>query len=205
MQPERYGLSGARQTREMSNRRWMVVLAALAVAGCAGDDDGGQPAATSAPSSTTSSADLAESGPAFAVEPGTAVVEAGGERFEFVVFECLVGTDGGGPTRRLALSGSDTEPYLEADRYLSVNILVSKVVDGHEEHVIEIFSIDGSLALGAADFQTPSRGGPAPGDWIHHDTDAGVVFGSGFELRSTSADDATVLEDGVLVADCPAD
>ncbi len=104
---------------------------------------------------------------------------------------------------RLALSASNTEPYLDADRFLDVNVLVSQVVDGHEEHVIEIFSTDGSVDIGADDLQLPSRGGPAPDDWIRHDADAGAVFGAGFELQSTSPDDDTVLEDGVLVADCP--
>ncbi len=208
MRLERYGFPDARQTRIMANVRWLAgALTMVAVVAACGN--GNEAASTEAPA--PSDEPLSEDpppddpepvGPAFEVGAGTAVVEAGGERFEFVVFQCLVGDDAG-PTRRVALSASDTEPYLDAGRFLNVNVLVSSVIDGHEEHVIEIFSVDDTLDVGAADLQLPSRGGPAPDDWVHVDGAAGVVYGSGFELQSTSPDDDTSFGDGVLVADCP--
>lgn len=183
--------------------QWVLIAAVLAsLAGCVGGDGRSAAEPGTAEASQTSTTAVVD-GPPFDVDPGVAVVLAGDVRYEFVVFECLVGDETGSPVRRLALSASDTEPFLEADRFLSVDILVSQVIDGHEEHVISIFDADGSFDVGAADLATPSRGGPAPDDWIEHDPLAHVVYGEGFELRSTTLDDDTVLTDGVLVADCP--
>ena len=174
-----------------------VVLVLLLATACSSDDDDGggsaQPEATSGSSTSSASADID-------VEPGTAVVEAGGERWVYVVYECLVGAETGSPNRRLALSASATEPFLESDDVLNVDILVSQAT-GTEEHVITLSRMR-AANLGAADVGAPSRGGPAPDDWIEIDEQAGVVRGEGFELRATDGSGPSYA-DGRLVADCP--
>ena len=172
-------------------RAAIALLVVVIVGACSSDGDGGPaPQAESASASTTR----------VDVEPGTAVVVAGGERWEYVVHECLVGADTGSPNRRLALSASATEPFLESDDVLNVDILVSQAT-GTEEHVITLTRMR-HADLGAADVSTPSRGGPAPDDWIEIDEDAAVVHGGGFELRATDGSGESYA-DGRLVADCP--
>ena len=168
----------------------LVVLVACS----SGDDDDERAVAEDAPvSSTTASA------PPPDLEAGRAIVEAGGERFTFILHECLVGEETGSPNRRLALSASTTEPFLEADEVLNVDILVSTAT-GAEDHVIAITRRD-RPTLGAADSSMPSRGGPAPDDWITVDAEAGVVSGAGFELRAIDGA-GEPLADGTLIADC---
>lgn len=139
--------------------------------------------------------------PAVDVAPGTAVVEAGGERFTFIVFQCLIGSETGSPARRLALSASETVPFLESAVVLNVDVLVSSR-SGTEDHAITITRDEGP-DLGAADAGGPARGGPAPDDWIEVDEQRRTVRGSGFELRATDLSGAS-LPGGRLVADCPA-
>ena len=137
-----------------------------------------------------------------AVEPGRAIVEAGDERWEFVVSECLVGEEQtGSPYGGLILAASATEPLLESDLVLNVRILVSAAIAGHEEHVISITTPLDRPDLGAADVNVPSRGGPAPDDWI--EIGDGVVTGSGFELAEIEVGGRR-FPSGTLVADCPA-
>ena len=169
----------------------IALLVLLLVASCSSDDGG--PSQPEAASGSTSSSSVD-------VEPGTAVVEAGGERWVYLVYECLVGADTGSPNRRLALSASATEPFLESDDVLNVDILVSRAT-GTEEHVITL-TRTGDTNLGAADVAMPSRGGPAPEDWIEIDEHAGVVHGGGFELRATDGSGQS-FAGGRLVADCP--
>jgi hypothetical protein len=171
----------------------IALLVLLLAASCSSDDGG--PSQPEAASGSTSSVDID-----LDVEPGTAVVEAGGERWVYLVYECLVGADTGSPNRRLALSASATEPFLESDDVLNVDILVGQAT-GTEEHVITL-TRTGVTNLGAADVAMPSRGGPAPDDWIEIDEEAGVVHGRGFELRATDGSGES-FADGRLVADCP--
>lgn len=179
-----------------------ALVVALSLAACGGDDasvDGVSATTTTAPTATTTGP-AGSDDPWPEVEPGLAIVTAGDERFEFVVFECRIGDETGSPQRRLALSGSLTEPFLEADVVLNVDLLVSRF--GPEEHVITITRFDGT-DLGAADLATPSRGGPAPDDWIELDEDLRSVRGRGFQLAPTEVPGGDPMPPGVLVADCP--
>lgn len=183
--------------------RLLFALAATSlVAGCGGSADevptdttatGGRGPATT----STAPAELA-------VQPGRAVVVAGDERFDLIVFECLVGEATGAPARRLALSASATEPFLDASVVLNVDILVSQHVAGLEEHRITITRRDGAPDLAASDSPRPGAGGPAPDDWIEVDEAAGVVRGGGFRLGATDGS-AQPLPAGTLVADCSDD
>lgn len=167
-----------------------LLVAAGVLAGACGDDDEG--------AATTTTEDAPDA--SLEVQDGQAIVEAGGERFEFIVHECLVGEETGSPTRRLALSASQTEPFLEADVVLNVDILVSQAVPPQEQHTITITRFDG-VDLASTDFRKPAGGGLAPDDWI--EVGDGLVTGSGFELRAEDLDrDDAVLADGKLVADC---
>ena len=195
-----------------SVRRILCVLGAVAfAAGACGDGGDPAPAATQdasrssqapAASPAPTPATDAASPPSADVVPGRAIVEAGGDRWEFTVDSCLVGHDQtGSPYSRLSLSGSLAGAGDGADApFLSASILVSRVAPGHEEHVISIHRPD-DPSLGAADVQVPSRGGPAPDDWI--EIGDGVVTGAGFELWEIEIGGRR-LPPGTLVADCPA-
>lgn len=136
-----------------------------------------------------------------AVQPGRAIVVAGDERFDLIVFECLVGAETGSPARRLALSASATEPFLDANVVLNVDVLVSQLAPMLEEHRITITRRDGTPDLAANDTPRPGAGGPAPEDWITVDERAGLVRGTGFQLAATDGS-APPLPSGTLVADC---
>ena len=181
-------------------RAWLCVAAALLSIPACGSDDGEETAAPRSEESSTTSSSVDASSPPPDVEPGHAVVEAGGQRLTFIVFDCLVGDETGAPNRRLALSASNTEPFAEASEVLNVDILVSRAT-GQEEHIIAITRRD-RASLGASDTPTPSRGGRAPDDWIEVDEENGAVHGDGFELRATDGS-GDVLPAGRLVADCP--
>lgn len=182
----------------------LAVLAGLSA--CGDDADPVEPASTS-PSEPDRAAEShgdperAPAAAASAVDPGTAVVEAGGERFEFVLDECAVGEEQtGSPYARVRLTGNLADSGGGADGFLNVSILVSRVLPGHEEHVITITRLE-APSLGAADVNVPSRGGPAPDDWI--EVGDGVVTGAGFELREIEPGGRT-YPGGTLVADCTA-
>lgn len=179
-----------------------AAVSVLAVACTSGND---APRTPESPRPTASTASTPSTAPGATglendVVPGTAVVTVGGERHAFVVFECLIGAETGSPNRRLALSASETEPFPEADVVLNVDVLVSSRT-GTEDHLISILGFKGS-DVGAGDVATPSRGGPAPDDWIHVDEVGRVIRGSGFELRATDPTAASHPA-GTLVADCP--
>ena len=174
-----------------------------AVAACGGDGNGSAPPPAATGKATTTTAAVittTPSRPAVEVAPGTAVVEAGEERFTFIVFQCLIGAETGSPGRRLALSAGDSEPFPESAVVLNVDILVSARF-GTEDHVITIARDDGP-DLGAADAGGPARGGPAGDDWIEVDEERRTVQGSRFELRATDGSGLS-LPSGRLVADCP--
>lgn len=188
----------------MGPLRSLAPVAALALLGSCGDGDPtGTTAGSAPPAPTSTTATTRAEPPAAGPVDGRAVVVAGDQRFEFVVEDCLVGEEQTGtPYQRLSVHGSETVPYAEAQVFLAVRILVSQVVAGHEEHLIEITRMQGE-DLGAADVAVPSRGGPAPDDWI--EVGDGAVTGSGFRLRSTGDPVAEPLPAGDLVVDCPED
>lgn len=183
----------------MSGGQRFAVAAACIVVGCGERADEVSPdtasrSGTDPATTSTAPADLA-------VQPGRAIVVAGDERFDLIVFECLVGEETGSPARRLALSASATEPFLDAKVVLNVDVLVSQQAAGLEEHRITITRHDGTPDLAANDTPRPGAGGPAPDDWINVDESAGVVRGTGFQLAATDGS-APPLPSGTLVADC---
>lgn len=182
----------------------LLAAGAVVAGGCGSGGGGAGPAtSTSASMGPVNTRASATTGPSITgVLPGKAVVTAGDQRWEFIVHDCLLGEETGSPNRRLALSASDTEPFLDAGLVLNVDILVSQRVPGVEEHVISITDAGPDRPdLGAADVPLPSRGGPAPDDWIQVDEQTRAVRGHGFELRATSPG-GPQLEAGTLVADC---
>lgn len=182
----------------VSGPQRFAVAAACIVAGCGGRADEVSPDTASRsgtdPATSTAPAELA-------VQPGRAIVVAGDERFDLIVFECLVGDETGSPARRLALSASATEPFLDANVVLNVDVLVSQQAPMLEEHRITITRRDGTPDLAANDTPRPGEGGPAPDDWIRVDESAGLVRGTGFQLAATDGS-APPLPPGTLVADC---
>ena len=186
----------------MRTVRLAAALALVALVACGGDDDdGGGTAAAVADGTTTTESPSTASAPA--VQAGRVVLEtADGGAFTFIVFECLLGEATGSPSRRLALSASTEEPFMDADEVLNLDILVSAAT-GAEEHVITLTRVDPSQpSFGASDTGMPSRGGRAPDDWIHVDDATGTVYGDGFELVATDGSGES-LGVGSIVADCP--
>ena len=86
---------------------------------------------------------------------------------------------------------------------MRTNLTIEDLDGFLEEPVVAVLATvrrDGSV-LGAADAATPSRGGPAPDDWIDVDANTRRVTGSGFELRATDGG-GDGLGAGRITADC---